>query len=296
MRLLIFALLALILAPAAARADDIVLWTPSNNPAGRPIFDQEHDEDFAYQALNELSGVMLPRGSTRRDFAQAVQAELDQLPRYGQKETANIKPPIPQWFLDGYQHFQPTTVARSRYLDGVLAGSLPADPDRAGLYAFWCVYDAEWFSLSRKADYKAWLSAVMLTYPPKWMELRRESATNLHARLVAPIQTRDEPFREIDNWINAFTKLDDAFAKPKVRDALVDELLAHGGLEADARMFEDTAYSGPTPGSLSLSQRQFFLLSALVLEYYQELYELSPDTRQLLYFRDYFLGVFNSLR
>ncbi len=296
MRLLTLTLLALPLLASVAWADDIVRWSPHNRTAGRAYFDQEHDEGFAYQALAELSGTKLPQGSTRRDFAQAVQAELDQLPRYGQKETANIKPPIPAWFLDGYRRFEPTTVAHSRYLDGVLSGTLPADPDRAGLYAFWCVYDAEWFALSRQADYKAWLSAVLLSYPPQWFELRSESATNLHARLVTTIQTKDEQFREIDNWINAFTKLDDAFAKPKVRDALVDELLAQGGLEADTRMFEDQAYSGPTPGSLGLSQRQFFLLSALVMEYYQELYELSPGTKQPLYFRDYFLGVFNSLR
>jgi hypothetical protein len=296
MRLLIMTVLALPVMAAAAWADDIVPWSPNQRAEGRAYFDQEHDEDFAYQALAELSGKQLPSGSTRQAFAKAVLTELDKLPRYGQKETANIKPQIPQWFLDGYRRFEPTTVARSRYLNGVLAGTLPADADRAGLYAFWCVYDAEWFTLSRKADYKAWLSAVMLSYPPQWFELRSESAANLHARLVSSIQTKDEPFREIDNWINAFTKHSDAFAKPKVRDALVDELLAKGGLEADTRMFEDKAYSGPKPSSLGLSQQQFFLLAALVVEYYQEIYELTPATKQPLYFRDYFLGVFHSVK
>lgn len=296
MRLLLLIAIALCLLAAVAGADDKVSWDPNNRPQGQRYFDTKHDETFAYQALQELSGQQPNPGSSRQEIARAVLTELDKLPRYGQKETANIKPPIPQWFLDGYSRFQPTTVAKSRYFDGVLNGAFSANADTGALYAFWCVYDAEWFSVSRKADYKAWLSTVMLTFPPQWEALEGESAATLHARLVAPLQTKDEPLREIDNWIKAFTKEDSAFAKPKVRDALVDELLANGGLEADTRMFEDKAYSGPTPGSLSLSQRQFFLLAALTMEYYQEIYAQEPGTKQPLYFRDYFLGVFNSLR
>jgi hypothetical protein len=296
MRLLLLTVFAFCLLASAAGAEDRVSWDPQNRPQGERYFDTKHDESFAYQALQELSGQQPNPGSSRQEIARAVLTELSKLPRYGQKETANIKPPIPQWFLDGYSRFQPTTVARSRYLDGVLGGTFGANADTGALYAFWCVYDAEWFSVSRQADYKAWLSTVMLTFPPQWVALKGESAQSLHARLVAPLQTKDEPLREIDNWIKAFTKEDSAFAKPKVRDALVDELLANGGLEADTRMFEDKAYSGPTPGSLSLSQHQFFLLAALTMEYYQEIYEQEPGTKQPLYFRDYFLGVFNSLR
>ena len=296
MRLLMLIVLGLCLLANAAGAEDRVSWDPDNRPQGQRYFDTKHDESFAYQALDELSGKRPQPGRSRQELAQAVITELDKLPRYGQKETANIKPPIPQWFLSGYSRFQPTTIAKSRYLNGVINGTLEPSADLGTLYAFWCVYDAEWFNVSRNADYKAWLSALMLTYPPQWMALRGESEASLHSRLVAPLQTKDEPYREIDNWINAFAKHNDAFAKPKVRSALVDELLANGGLDADVRMFEDKAYSGPTPGSLSLSKRQFFLLAALTMEYYQEIYELQPASKQPLHFRDYFLGVFNSVR
>jgi hypothetical protein len=283
-------------APAISRAEDHVQWDPHNRPPGQPYFNQTHDESFAHAALEELSGQRPPADCSRETLAQAVLAELDKLPVYGLKSTPSIKPPIPEWFLQGYRAFQPTSVARSRYLDGVVSGTLPADADHAALYAFWCVYDAEWFSLSRKAPYKAWLSAVMLTYPPAWQRLRGESEDSLHSRLVAPLQTKDEPYREIDNWIKAFTREGDAFAKPKVRDALVDELLANAGLETDPRFFAEKAYSGPTPDSLQLSRRQFYLLAALTLEYYQEIYNAAPETKQPLYFRDYFLGVFNTLK
>jgi len=133
----------------------------------------------------------------------------------------------------------------------------------------------------------------MLHYPPAWMALSGEMEQSLHARLVAPRQVPGEPFRELDNWINNFTKHSEAFAKPKVRDALVQELTAHGGLESDVRFFADEAYGGPTPVALGLSERHFYLLAALSLEFFQEVYELEPTTKQLNHFRDYFISTFN---
>ena len=112
---------------------------------------------------------------------------------------------------------------------------------------------------------------------------------------AAGIEGFTEPYREIDNWINNFTKHDEAFAKPKVRDALVQELTARGGLESDLRFFEDPAYAGPTPSGLGVSERHFYLLAALSVEYFQEIYELEPETKQLLHFRDYFVSTFRYL-
>jgi len=256
-------------------------------------FDQEHSEDYVTDAIKELTGKVPRPDATRAELAAIVLELLEQLPTYGLKEVAMVQPPIPDWVLRGYSQLNPTCVSHSRYLDGVIDGTQVAERDLGALYGFWCVYDAEWFSLSRHADYKAWLSAVMLQYPPAWMALSGESEPSLHARLVVPRQTPDEPFREIDNWINNFTKHNEAFAKPKVRDALVQELTSHGGLESDERFFEDTAYGGPTPGDFGLSQHNFYLLAALSLEFFQEIYELEPTTKQLNHFRDYFISAFN---
>lgn len=257
----------------------------------RWFFDQEHHEEYVREALDELTGTMPRPDATRAELAGIVSGVLDTLPVYGQKQVAMIPPPIPQWFLDGYQALEPTSVSHSRYLDRVIAGELLAEADIGALYSFWCVYDAEWFSLSRHADHKAWLSAVLLEFPPQWNALKGESEASLHNRLVAPLMTPDEPFREIDNWINNFTRFEGAFAKPKVRDALVQELITHGGLEGDVRYFDESAYDGPAPGHLGLSDRQFYLLAALSLEFFAEIYEQDPDTRQLGHFRDYFVGV-----
>ncbi len=256
-------------------------------------FDQEHHEEYVTDAIKELTG-KVPRPDATRDELAAITLDLlDQLPAYGQKEVAMVAPPIPGWVLNGYSQLNPTCVSHSRYLDGVLDGTQVPEEDLGALYGFWCVYDAEWFSLARHADYKAWLSAVMLQYPPAWMALSGEAEPSLHARLVTPRQTPDEPFREIDNWINNFTKHSEAFAKPKVRDALVQELTAHGGLESDARFFEDKAYGGPTPVDFGLSQHNFYLLAALSLEFFQEIYAAEPETKQLNHFRDYFISTFN---
>jgi hypothetical protein len=260
--------------------------------AGKPYFDQEHHDDYVLPAIGELTGSMPPASASRAELAQIVAGLLGDLPEYGQKEVAMVKPAIPEWFLSGYLSLNPTSVSHSRYLDSVAAHEMAANGEIGALYAFWCVYDAEWFSLSRHADYKAWLSAVLLQYPPKWQDLRGETSASLHDRLVAPLQTPDEPYREIDNWINNFTSNNEAFAKPKVRDALVQELVGQAGMEADTRFVMDAAYGGPTPDGLGLSVREFYLLAALSLEFFQELYELDPQDKQLLHFRDYFIDAY----
>lgn len=260
--------------------------------AGKPYFDQEHHDEYVLPAIAELTGTMPSADATRAELAQVVGGLLDELPEYGQKEVAMIKPPLSDWFLNGYLSLNPTCVSHSRFLDSVAAHELAANSEIGALYAFWCVYDAEWFSLSRHADYKAWLSAVLLDFPPQWQALRGESAASLHDRLVIPLQTPDEPYREIDNWINNFTSNSEAFAKPKVRDALVQELVGQAGMEADTRFVMDPAYGGPAPAGLGLSVREFYLLAALSLEFFQELYEQDSQNKQLLHFRDYFIDAY----
>lgn len=292
--LLITALLTLL--SGLATAQDIVPWNgPANlKPGDAAYFDQQHDESYAYTALELLNGTRLPDGSTREDFARAVLDELAKLRPYGQKQAAVLPAAIPDWLTEGYSRFQPSIVAKSRYLNGVLAGTLAPDADLGALYAFFCVYDAEWFNVSRNGAYRAWLSSVLTTYPPAWRELRGESEWDMHNRLVAPLQTPDEPYREIDNWIGNFVKEPAAFAKPKVRDALIQELLWRGGMEADRRFIAAKAYDGDVP-ELGLGQEQFFLLAALSLEYAQEIYQLEPGNKQILHIRDYFLGRFRAL-
>jgi hypothetical protein len=282
----------LILVPAVVGAQQIIWERRDTTTEGMTYFDQEHHEEYVLEALAELTGKRPAADASRGDLALITLELLDGLPEYGQKEVAMVPPPIPHWFMEGYLALNPTSVSQSRYLDAAAAAELVPDAEIGALYAFWCAYDAEWFSLSRHADHKAWLSAVLLHYPPQWMALRGETESSLHRRLVTPLQTPDEPYREIDNWINNFTKHEEAFAKPKVRDALVQELSARGGLESDARFFEDPAYSGPTPMGLDVSERHFYLLAALSVEFFQEIHELEPGTKQLGHFRDYFANTF----
>ncbi|MCH7471604.1 hypothetical protein IIA79_01440 [bacterium] len=293
MRELLLPLLVLLVFASAASADQIIIIKERTGSDGLTTFDMEHSEEYVLDAIEELTGSRPPENVNREDLALATLELLNDLPPYGQKQTQEIRPAIPRWFLTGYTRLQPRFVAHSRYLDAVIEGSLLPSSDIGALYAFWCMYDAEWFALSRNAGYKAWLSAVMLSYPPHWQRLHTEPEWTLHDRLVAPLQTPDEPYREIDNWINNFSKSNGAFVKPKVRDALVKELLAQAGMETDERFYDDEAYGGPTPRGLGLADREFFLLAALCLEYFQEIYELEPDGKQALHFRDYFLGVFH---
>lgn len=295
MRTMLFMLLLTLIAGLAS-AQDIVPWNgPAHvNPGDTAYFDQQHDESYAYDALELLSGTRLPDGSTREDFASEVLKALDALRPYGQKSTANIRPEIPNWLTDGYSLLQPAVVAKSRYLNGVLGGTLAPDADLGALYAFYCVYDAEWFSVSRNAAYRTWLSALLTTYPPEWQRLRPQSEWDMHGRLVTPLQTKDEPYREIDNWIGVFVKEPKAFAKPKVRDALIEELIWRGGMDADKRFIAAKAYDGATP-ELGLTPKQFYLLAGLSLEYAQEIYALDPANQQILHVRDYFLERFNAL-
>lgn len=291
--LLATTLVMMVIAATAANAQPFE-WKGPLSPGypGQPYFDQQHHDEYVVPAIAELTGSTPPADSSRAELAQIVAGLLDDLPEYGQKEVAMVKPPIPEWFLNGYLKLNPTCVSHSRYLDAVNAGALKPNADIGALYAFWCVYDAEWFAVSRHADYKAWLSAVLLDFPPQWQALRGESAASLHDRLVAPLQTPDEPYREIDNWINNFNSYSEAFAKPKVRDALVQELIGQAGMDADTRFVMDPAYGGPTPKGLGLSVREFYLLAALSLEFFQELYELDPQSKQLLHFRDYFIDAY----
>jgi hypothetical protein len=290
---------------------------------GQKYFDQHHNDAWAWDALKELAGARPADDATPEQLAAETAKLLANLPEYGQKsvarlqsesnpvrdwvghiygeasggKTAAMMQPIPDWFMGGYLRFKGASVQRSRYFDGVNAGTLEPNPDIAALYAYWSLYDAEWFSLSRRPGFKAWLSAVALTYPPHWINLRDESAAELHSRLVAPLQTPDEPWREIDNWINNFTAPVSsgelgAFIKPKVRDALVQELLAAAGEETDARFYEQRAYKAVAPERVGLNDRQFFLLGALTLEYFQELYAADPNLKETLFFRDYFVNSF----
>lgn len=263
---------------------------------GQKYFDQHHNDAWAWDALSELGGTRPADSATPEQMAAATARLLANLPAYGEKSAAIVQP-IPEWFMQGYLRYKGASVAKSRYFDGVDAGTLQPNADIAALYAYWSLYDAEWFSLSRRPGFKAWLSAVALTYPPQWIRLQGESASALHSRLVTPLQTPDEPWREIDNWINNFTAPVSsgelgAFIKPKVRDALVQELLAAAGEETDPRFYEQRAYKAAAPERIGLNDRQFFLLGALTLEYFQELYAADPNLKQTLFFRDYFVESF----
>jgi len=292
---------------SAALADSetssiIIKEQQHSGTGGTPrFFDQQHNDSWAADALQEVSGTAPPAGATAAQMAELVYAELAKLPTYGEKSVAMMPPAAPDWYMEGYGRYNGATVARSRYFDGVVKGTLEPNADIAALYAYWCLYDAEWFSLSRQPGFKAWLSAVALTYAPQWLRLRGESADQLHTRLVAPLQTPDEPWREIDNWISRFSAPSGsgqlgAFIKPKVRDALVEELIAAAGMDADQRFYEKRAYTAPAPERVGLPDRKFFLLGALTVEYFQELYAAHPDTKQPLFFRDYFVDSFRAAR
>jgi len=299
---LVTALAACIAAGTAAHADEhniIIKQHTREVKPGQIYFDQRHNDSWADDALQEVSGSAAPKGATPSQMAELVYAELGKLPTFGEKSVARLEP-IPAWFLEGYQRYKGNSVQPSRYFNGVGDGTLEPNSDIAALYAYWSLYDAEWFSLSRQPGFKAWLSAVALTYPPQWIGLQRESRDQLHERLVAPLQTADEPYREIDNWIKSFKSQDNvgghgelgAFIKPKVRDALVQELLASAGMQTDARFYEQRAYKSAAPNRTGLDDKQFFLLGALTLEYFQEIYAAHPDTKQPLYFREFFVDSF----
>jgi hypothetical protein len=299
--------LALLVSTPAQAEDKVKFERNTDKPGQEQNYIQynKHSYSFVWDALEELSGQRPAAAASRSELAALTLGYLDSLPKYGQRETASIKPPMPDWFLRGYSRFQPATVSKSRYINGVLDGSLAQDQDLAALYTFWCLYDAEWFNVSRQPDYKAWLSAVALSFPPDWIDLRErgESESALHLRLTVPLQTKDEPYREIDNWIKAFTKLNSdrenpdgeggAFAKPKVRSGLVAELLDNAGMSADERLSEKNAYRQAPPGAVGLSDREFFLAAALSVEFFQEIYEANPRTKQTGWFRDYFVSAFN---
>ena len=294
------ALLMALLACLPALADDVVPWDgpgPERTPGpGETIITfNKYDDSFAWDALEALSGERPAEDSSRSQMGALTLELLNTLETYGQRETAELRPPIPQWFLDGYNSFHPANLQRSRYLTGVEAGTYPPHADIAALYAHWCAYDAEWFGVVRNPDYKAWLSAVLLTYAPTWPKLKGEATADLHDRLVTPLQTRDEPLRELDNWIENFSDSEEAFVKPLVLSALSGELVERGGLNADGRFVDGSAYDAPAPSHLGLSDEHFALLGALTITYFREIYELEPTTKQPLYFRDYFLERFYAL-
>lgn len=255
--------------------------------AERMYFDMEHKYAYAWDALEQLTGRRPTASASRSDLAAATLEVLRGLPRYGEKETAQVRPAIPAWFTDGYRAFQPTMVAKSRYFNALDAGQYQPGADYATLYSYYCMYDAEWFALAMHPDYKAWLGAVLLTYPPAWDALSGENAEALHAQLVAPLQTPDEQYREIDNWIKRFTDEGTPMIKPKAQDALVGELLHNAGMQVDERFLMDTGWNAAPPVTTGLDAKKWALLSALCLEFAPELYRLDPDSKQQLYVRDW---------
>jgi hypothetical protein len=280
------AVIALSTAISAAEPPAIPIKVQPKVAAERMYFDMEHKYAFAWDALEQLTGRRPAASASRADLAAATLDVLAGLPQYGVKQTAEAPQPIPRWFTDGYRAFQPTMVAKSRYFNALAAGQYQPEADYATLYSYYSVYDAEWFALAMHPDYKAWLGAVLLTYPPAWDALSGASAEALHAQLVAPLQTPDEPYREIDNWIKRF-KDDGSLIKPKVQDALVGELLSNAGMQVDERFLMATGWDAPPPASLKLDAQKWALLSALCLEFAPELCRLDPDSKQLLYVRDW---------
>jgi hypothetical protein len=316
-RLLMAAALAVCCAagPVAAHADEIVDWKPitkgSLGPGDSRYFDMQYDGSWANEVLVSLGAASPGTSAPRGEYAQAVTKLLRSRISSMDRSVALAQPPVPGWLIEGYSAFQPRTVAKSRWMNDLLAGmngqpqanpKVKADRDIAALYAYYCMYDAEWFNASRKASYKAWLTAVQLSYPAQWQRLNREDKTGLHDRLVVPLQTKDEPYREIDNWITALKNNDGGFAKPLVRRSLVEELLQRGGYNppaadgkapvVDARLMEDPAYKGAVPSSLGLSDKEFFLLAALATEFAGELNMVEPDMPQLRPFAQYFIDAF----
>ena len=222
-RLILFRTLlaTVLLLPATASAEgihehigDTIAGT--DLAAGQHYFDQEHDSAWVAVALASLLGDEVRMDLSNGEAMDLIKAELGELPDVLVMQDRMAEMPIPRWFTRGYSAKQPTKLARSRYLNGVIDGSLQMEPDIAALYAFWSCYDAERFVLSGDPGMRAWLGAAMLTYGDDWQRLNAESADQLHARLVQPLQTRDEQYREIDNWIKAFKSSDGVFLKPKV--------------------------------------------------------------------------------
>jgi hypothetical protein len=299
----------------AQAAEDHVEWSPLTkqalDPGDKRYFDLEYKARWADEVLAELGAAAPGETSTRGDYARAALGVLEAKLPSTNRMAAQARPAVPGWLLEGYSRFQPRAVARSRWLSDLIAGMqgqpqvnplVRADADIAALYAYWCMYDAEWFNASRNAGFKAWLSALQLSYPTAWQRLSREDQAELHSRLVLPLQTKDEAYREIDNWIEALQRNAGGFTKPLVRRALVEELLQRGGYNPpdengrvrpiDPRLFEDPAYKAGAPSGLGMTDREFFLLAALSVEFSGELNLLQPDLPQLRPFADYFVAAF----
>ena len=254
--------------------------------AERIYFDMSHSYAYAWDALEQLTGSRPAAGASRTQLATATLEVLNGLPTYGAKQTAQVKPAVPTWFTDGYSALNPTMVAKSRYFNALIGGQYEPQADYATLFSYYSVYDAEWFALAMHPDYKAWLGAVLLTYPPAWDALSGESAEELHAKLVAPLQTPDEPYREIDNWIKRFTA-EGSLIKPKVQDALVGECLSRAGMEVDDRYLMAQGWDPAPPTATGMDAQQWALLTALCLEFAPELYRQAPGSKQLLWVRDW---------
>ncbi|MCC7477508.1 hypothetical protein IT575_03530 [bacterium] len=309
--ILTLATVCLLLAPRAASAAEIVEWTPgkhSEKDKERAWFDNEHEDDFIWIALEELSGKRPAADASRSELAKATLALLNELPKYGERETKMLRPPVPFFVTEGYLSLGKATLPASRYMKYYTAGEHPefftdatALSDTAALYCYFSMYDAEWFGITRIPAYKAWLSCVALSYPPHWQKFKGMGQSALHERLVTPFQTKDEPWREIDNWITAYTRpeLDgepQVFVKPLVRNALVAELLDNAGLDFDPRYLKERAYSNSAPSLPGYDSRRASLLAALTLELSQEIYEQDGNTKQPLWLRDWFLERFNTLK
>jgi hypothetical protein len=316
--------LALVLGALAALASGAVASTGGNDdlhwgpltkqtlgPGDVRYFNMSYSDAWAGDALRQLGATPPGPGATRGDYAKAVYQVLQDKVPATSRSVARAEPPVPDWLVAGYMKYEPATVAKSRWLNDVVAGlngqaqvnpKVKPDADLAALYAYWCIYDAEWFNAARKPDYKAWLTALQLTYPADWQRLDGESKEQLHSRLAVPLQTKDEPYREIDNWATALKNNHGDFAKPLVRRSLVAELLQRGGVSipgpdgqpqpVDQRLFQDPAYKGAVPAGLGLSDQDFFVLAALCVEFSGELNTLSPRLQQLKPFAQYFIDAF----
>jgi hypothetical protein len=280
------AVAVLIVAASAAEPPAIPIKVQPKVKGQRMYFDMEHKYAYAWDALEQLTGRRPAASASRSDLAAATLEALRSLPNYGEKEVAQVRPAVPRWFTDGYSAFQPTMVAKSRYFNALGQGTFQPRADYATLFSYYSVYDAEWFALAMHPDYKAWLGAVLLTYPPAWDALSGESAEALHAQLVAPLQTPDEPYREIDNWIKRFTD-DGSLIKPKVQDALVAEPLHKAGMQVDDRFLMTTGWNAAPPAGAGLDAKKWALLTALGLEFAPEIYRLDPESKQLLWVRDW---------
>ncbi|MCB1186640.1 hypothetical protein KDL29_05670 [bacterium] len=284
-----------IMLPAAASAEGIYdhisgTIAGSDLAPGQPYFDQKHDASWVAPALERLSGQAIGDSVSNGEAIGMIQAQLSALPEVAVMSNMMAELPIPQWYLDGYRDNQPTRLAKSRYMNGVIDGSLKMEPDIAALYGFWCCYDAEWFVLSSDPELRAWLGAVMLTYADDWKRLDSESADELHNRLVKPLQTKDEPYREIDNWIHAFKSTDGVFLKPKVRDVLVQEFIHQAGMQSDERYFSKQGWdSFELPGAVGISKSDFMLMTALVLEFAPQLAADPATPEQIGWFREFLI-------